>query len=54
MFERLPELAAELVRLKIDVLVTVTTNAAIAGKNAAGDGAISVYGRDRSCCSRAR
>ena len=35
-FERLPELAAELVRLKIDVLVTVTTNAAIAGKNAAG------------------
>jgi putative tryptophan/tyrosine transport system substrate-binding protein len=36
MFERLPELAAELVRLKIDVLVTVTTNAAIAGKNAAG------------------
>ena len=36
MFDRLPELAAELVRLKIDVLVTVTTNAAIAGKNAAG------------------
>jgi ABC-type uncharacterized transport system substrate-binding protein len=35
-FDRLPELAAELVRLKIDVLVTVTTNAAIAGKNAAG------------------
>jgi putative ABC transport system substrate-binding protein len=31
-FERLPELAAELVRLKIDVLVTVTTNAAIACK----------------------
>jgi putative ABC transport system substrate-binding protein len=35
-FDRLPELAAELVGLKIDVLVTVTTNAAIAGKNAAG------------------
>src|SRR5262245_56604457 len=35
-FERLPELAAELLRFKIDVLVTVTTNAAIAGKNAAG------------------
>jgi ABC-type uncharacterized transport system substrate-binding protein len=35
-FDRLPELAAELVRLKIDVLVTVTTNAAITGKNAAG------------------
>ena len=35
-FERLPELAAELLRLKIDVLVTVTTNAAIAGKNVAG------------------
>lgn len=29
-FERLPELAAELVRLKPDVLVAVTTNAAIA------------------------
>src|SRR5262245_29900978 len=36
MFDRLPKLAAKLVRLKIDVLVTVTTNAAIAGKNAAG------------------
>jgi putative ABC transport system substrate-binding protein len=35
-FGRLPELAAELVRLKLDVLVTVTTNAAIAGKSAAG------------------
>jgi ABC-type uncharacterized transport system substrate-binding protein len=32
-FERLPELAAELVRLKIDVLVAVTTNAALAAKN---------------------
>src|SRR5205809_896520 len=30
--ERLPELAAELVGLKIDVLVTVTTNAALAAK----------------------
>jgi putative tryptophan/tyrosine transport system substrate-binding protein len=32
-FERLPDLAAELVRLKIDVLVAVTTNAALAAKN---------------------
>ena len=32
-FERLPDMAAELVRLKIDVLVTVTTNAALAAKN---------------------
>ncbi len=31
-FERLPELAAELVRLKIDVLVAVTTNAALAAQ----------------------
>jgi putative tryptophan/tyrosine transport system substrate-binding protein len=33
-FERLPELAAELVRLKVDVLVANTTNAALAAKNA--------------------
>jgi putative tryptophan/tyrosine transport system substrate-binding protein len=33
-FERLPELAAELVRQKPDVLVTVTTNAAQAAKKA--------------------
>ena len=33
-FERLPDMAAELVSLKIDVLVTVTTNAALAAKNA--------------------
>ena len=32
-FQRLPELAAELVRLKIDVLVAVTTNAALAAQN---------------------
>jgi putative ABC transport system substrate-binding protein len=32
-FDRLPELAAELVRQKIDVLVAVTTNAALAAKN---------------------
>ena len=31
-FERLPDLAAELIRLKIDVLVAVTTNAALAAK----------------------
>ena len=35
-FEKLPELAAELIRLKIDVLVAVTTNAALAAKKAAG------------------
>src|SRR5918993_362235 len=33
-FERLPELAAELVQLKTDVFVTVTTNAALAARNA--------------------
>jgi putative tryptophan/tyrosine transport system substrate-binding protein len=32
-FERLPSLAAELVSLKVDVLVAVTTNAALAAKN---------------------
>src|SRR5262245_4406570 len=33
-FERLPELAAELVRFKPDVLVAVTTNAALATRKA--------------------
>ncbi len=33
-FDRLPDLASELVHLKIDVLVAVTTNAALAAKNA--------------------
>ncbi len=32
--ERLPVLAAELVRLDVDVIVAFTTNAAIAGMNA--------------------
>src|SRR5829696_876261 len=35
-FDRLPALAAELVAGKIDVLVAVTTNAALAAKGAAG------------------
>jgi putative ABC transport system substrate-binding protein len=35
-FEQLPELASELVRLNIDVLVAVTTNAALAAKKSAG------------------
>jgi len=35
-FERLPDLAAELVRLQIDVLVAVTTNAALAAKKTTG------------------
>src|SRR5262245_20477930 len=35
-FDRLPELAAELVRLKVDVLIANTTNAALAAKNATG------------------
>ena len=35
-FERLPELAAELIGLKVDVLVAVTTNAALAAKKTAG------------------
>jgi len=33
-FDQLPELAAELVGLKVDILVAVTTNAALAAKNA--------------------
>jgi putative tryptophan/tyrosine transport system substrate-binding protein len=33
-FEQLPEVAAELVRLKVDVVVANTTNAALAAKNA--------------------
>ncbi len=35
-FERLPDIAAELVRLNMDVLVAVTTNAALAAKKSAG------------------
>ena len=45
-FERLPNLAAELVRLKIDVLVAVTTNAALAAKKTTGTIPI-VLRRDR-------
>jgi putative ABC transport system substrate-binding protein len=33
-FDRLPELAAELVRLKVDIIVAATTPAAVAAKNA--------------------
>jgi putative ABC transport system substrate-binding protein len=33
-FDRLPDLAAELLRLRVDVLVAVTTNAALAAKQA--------------------
>jgi putative ABC transport system substrate-binding protein len=33
-FERLPELAADLVRLKVDVIVTAVTQASLAAKNA--------------------
>src|SRR5882672_924250 len=36
LFERLPNLAAELVGLNIDVLVAVTTNAAVAAAKSAG------------------
>ena len=35
-FERLPDLAAELVRLKVDVIVAVVTQASLAAKNATG------------------
>jgi putative ABC transport system substrate-binding protein len=35
-FQRLPELAAELVRLKVDVIVAVVTQASLAAKNATG------------------
>jgi len=34
MFERLPDLAADLVRLKVDVIVTVVTQASLAAKRA--------------------
>ena len=33
-FDQLPELAAELVHLKVEILVAVTTNASLAAKNA--------------------
>jgi len=35
-FDRLPELAAELVRLKVDVIVAAVTQASLAAKNATG------------------
>ena len=35
-FERLPELAAELVRLKVDLIVAAVTQASLAAKNATG------------------
>ena len=35
-FERLPELAADLVHLKVDVIVTAVTQASLAAKNATG------------------
>ena len=35
-FERLPDLAAELVRLKVDIIVAVVTQASLAAKNATG------------------
>ena len=35
-FDRLPDLAAELVRLKVDVIVAVVTQASLAAKNATG------------------
>jgi len=35
-FEQLPELAAELVRLKVDVIVALVTQASLAAKNATG------------------
>src|SRR5262245_8526435 len=35
-FERLPDLAAELVRLKVDVIVAAVTQASLAAKNATG------------------
>jgi putative ABC transport system substrate-binding protein len=35
-FDRLPDLAAELVRLKVDIIVAVPTPAAVAAKNATG------------------
>jgi putative tryptophan/tyrosine transport system substrate-binding protein len=35
-FERLPDIAAELIRLQVDVIVAVTTNAAIAVKKTTG------------------
>ena len=47
-FDRLADLAAELVRLDIDVLVAVTTNAAQAAKKGDDDDPDRLHGRDRS------
>src|SRR5882724_4829954 len=41
-FERLPELAAELVRLKVDVIVAAVTQASLAAKNATGTSSMNV------------
>ena len=48
-FARLPELAAELVRLKTDVFITVTTNAALAARSASKTIPHVFMGRDGSC-----
>src|SRR5262250_2625020 len=59
-FERLPELAAELVRLKVDMIVAVQTPAAAAAKNATptipivGISSSTLLGSGSSPASRAR
>jgi putative ABC transport system substrate-binding protein len=53
-FDRLPQLAAELVQLNVDVIVSVVTQASLAAKNATRTIPIVYRQRWRSCGGRAR
>ena len=50
-YDRLPVLADELVRLKVDVIITSATNDTGAAKNATQTIPIVFLGRLRSCCA---
>ena len=51
-FDKLPPLAEELIRLKVDVLVTIATPAAQAARNATGTIPIVFFSCGRSCRDR--